>query len=86
VTVKIHETTLSAGTTYWIVEKSATVKNSENRVTWLGEDTDFTGDGEYLVNRHSFYKNSGVTRSNYTSGWEASCSPKCLSEPAAEAK
>jgi len=85
VTVTIPKTKLDAGTKYWIVENGAPPgKNEANTATWLAEDTDFTGDGRYLVNIHRFYKNSGVTRTNYTSGWEGSSHN--LTQPAAEAR
>lgn len=85
VTVRIAPTTLSAATTYWLVEKATPpAPNSSNKTTWLGETTNFSGSAKYLVDVHRFYKNSGVTRTNYTSGWEGS--NLNLSEPAAEVK
>lgn len=85
VTVSIASPKLKSGTPYWIVEQGAVDKeNGKNEVTWLSEDTDYTGDAKSLSQYHTLKgwrtsRNHGST--HYTSPWEGASS---LTEPAAE--
>jgi hypothetical protein len=83
VTVTISPTMPKAKTTYWIVE-NAPFEDDKDEVTWLGEDTDFAGDGKSLVKYYQakgWYTSRHQHSSHYTSPWEGATS---LTEPAAE--
>jgi hypothetical protein len=82
-TVKIPRTTLSAGTTYWIVENGAKQTGVSNSIFWLGETTNFTKAGGVLMQYHQYVAYDGFVEVDYTSPWQASTGDQ-WTEPAAK--
>ncbi|HEY1614001.1 MAG TPA: hypothetical protein VGF97_09960 [Rhizomicrobium sp.] len=74
-TVTIPATMLDSGKTYWVVEDGIRQNGRLNRVAWLAEDTDYTGQAKALMQYHTYSGStiSGNHRVNidYTSPWQS---------------